>query len=79
MITLTVLAMLAAAQAAPEATVPADEKMICQKKAITGSRVRFEKVCMTERQWRDRRANNARMMQENDRGIAPPAPAGSSQ
>jgi hypothetical protein len=77
MIGLAIVAMLSAAQAAPAPPAAgAEEQMICKKRAVTGSRTRFEKTCMTERQWRHRREDLFRVMRESNRGNAAPPPPG---
>jgi hypothetical protein len=57
-------ALALAAVQAPPADAAADQKQICKQKPVTGSRTKYEKVCMTASEWRTRRENNGRTLRE---------------
>jgi hypothetical protein len=68
------LFLMATATAAPATTAPdtapKPEPMICKREPVTGSLVRFRKVCRTESKWRlvgEQAQDEARNMQ--DRGL----------
>jgi hypothetical protein len=62
----SVAAMMAAQSSAP-ATSPeptaaearAEEKVVCKREVVTGSRSQRKRICMTQQQW-DRLSNNSR-------------------
>ncbi|HEY0147656.1 MAG TPA: hypothetical protein VGB70_01485 [Allosphingosinicella sp.] len=60
----SVFAAQATAQA-PTLTIappPAEEKVICKREPVTGWRTKFVKTCLTDREWRERRAENAKTL-----------------
>ena len=60
------LALLAALAVQPLAADAgsAAAKPVCKQKPITGSRTKFEKVCLTAAEWRTLRENNGRALSE---------------
>lgn len=55
------------ARAAPNASQAGDNEIVCKKIQVTGSRVRKEKVCKSQREWREIAAAARAMMKRNDR------------
>ena len=60
-----VMSMLAmqAQVSAPE-SASSDEKQICKRAPVTGSRLKFVKTCFTAREWEERRRANAKALGE---------------
>jgi hypothetical protein len=67
---LIIAAALAAAPAAPSAKAPPtieEEKKICKTEAVTGSRMRGERRCLTSVQWEQIRLESQRAMKDSRR------------
>lgn len=66
----SVLAGIGITYAGEESTAPAagaQEKLICKKVQQTGSRLRSQKVCLTEADWRAKRLQSQQYLQDNER------------
>lgn len=64
MLATMLIAALLVAPAEPAKADAGAEKMICKRKPVTGSRVRFNKVCMTAADWRRAREAGSRELRE---------------
>ena len=67
------------ALAAAETTTPAasQDRLICRQRPVTGTRLRFTRVCMTQREWAERREQIARGMRDfttREMASQPPPP-----
>ena len=60
---LGVLAALAVQSPSADAG-SAEAKPVCKQKPVTGSRTKFEKVCLTAAEWRTLRENNGKALNE---------------
>lgn len=70
MISIVVAAMLASGPPAQKALDP--NRQVCRSRPVTGSRTRFERICMTQREWNETRENNHRQVrQATDQGGRP--------
>ena len=69
MLTVIAAALLAAQPAeAPAASARANsdlDRMVCRQRPVTGSRTRFVRTCMTEREWANLRENITRGMRDH--------------
>jgi hypothetical protein len=69
MITMVIAAMLASPAPGAERPAADPNRRVCRTRTVTGSRTDFERICMTVREWNERRAANHRLMRETtDRG-----------
>ena len=74
MISAFIIAMAVAGEPA-QTPAAAAERPICRRYPITGSRVRFNRVCMTQSEWDAQRQANSRGVQEySDRNTSVPGP-----
>lgn len=65
-----ILSMVGTAYADSDSPAPAEgaeDKLICKTQQQTGSRLRKEKVCLTEADWRARRQQTQKTMQDNEK------------
>ncbi len=61
------------AKAAPEAAVKDEDKVVCRRTAITGSKFK-KKICATRKEWAalsQRGGDTAREMQRRGKGVEP--------
>jgi hypothetical protein len=67
---LSILLVLAAAEATAAAPAQPQEKLVCKREPVTGSLARMRKICKTERQWRGAEEDAQRESQGmQDRGL----------
>jgi hypothetical protein len=61
-------ALMIAVQGASTQAVDADaerrNQVLCRQRPVTGSRLRFTRVCMTRQEWDERRENMTRGMRD---------------
>ena len=72
----------AAPAAAPAAQEPSrdPERIICRNEPVTGSRLRYTRICLTPQQWEARRAALTRRVREHsDRASLPQGALGPGQ
>ena len=80
MISLVVAAMLASGAAAEDRATAAhtdQDRLICRQRPVTGTRLRFTRVCLTQREWNDRREQITRGMRDfttREMASQPPPP-----
>lgn len=71
---------LASAQSAAEGSD--QQQMVCRQRPVTGSRLRFTRVCMTRAEWNTQRENIRRGMQDHQTramtNVAPPVTSAGS-
>ena len=83
----SLFALIIAAQALPaeialasaETSTPAasEDRLVCRQRPVTGTRLRFTRVCMTLREWTERRENITRGMRDfttREMASQPPPP-----
>lgn len=52
MLLLTAIMLAQATAAEPPAPTPADEKMICRRQPVLGSRIKAKRICKTAEDWK---------------------------
>jgi hypothetical protein len=70
-------AEIALASADTSTSAASEDRLVCRQRPVTGTRLRFTRVCMTAREWNERRENITRGIRDfttREMASQPPPP-----